>query len=84
MTTITVQVDNEQNAQLLEKMLKALSFVEGVDVKNQQPTIIEVPRGSYQRLKKAIDRTEGDLMFKDINDPSKCQSDLRDEWKRSI
>lgn len=58
MTTITVQVDNEQNAALLEKMLKALSFVEDVDIKKHQPNLVEEPKGSYQKLKKAIDNTE--------------------------
>lgn len=84
MTTITVQVDNEQNAVLLEKMLKALSFVEDVDIKNHEPNMVEEPRGSYQKLKQAIDKTEDNLMFKDIKDPSKWQSDLRDEWKHNI
>jgi len=84
MTTITVQVDNEQNAALLEKMLKALSFVEDVDIKNHRPNLVEEPKGSYQKLKKAIDNTEGNIMFKDIKDPSKWQSDLRDEWERNI
>jgi len=84
MTTITVQIDNEQNAALLEKMLKALSFVEDVDIINHQPNIVEEPKGSYQKLKKAIDNTEGNIMFKDIKDPSKWQSDLRDEWERNI
>ena len=84
MTTITVQVDNEQNAALLEKMLKALSFVEDVDIKSHQPNLVEEPKGSYQKLKKAIDNTEGNIMFKDIKDPSKWQSDLRDEWERNI
>lgn len=84
MTTITVQVDNEQNAALLEKMLKALSFVEDVDIKNHEPNMVKEPRGSYHKLKQAIDKTEGNLMFKDIKDPSKWQSDLRDEWKHNI
>jgi hypothetical protein len=84
MTTITVQVDNEQNAALLEKMLKALSFVEDVDIKNHHSNMVEEPKGSYQKLKKAIDNTEGNIMFKDIKDPSKWQSDLRDEWERNI
>ena len=32
MATVTGQVDNEQNAALLEKMRKAFSFVETVNV----------------------------------------------------
>ena len=43
--------------------------------------MVEEPRGSYQKLKKAIDNTKGNLMFKEIKDPSKWQSDLRDEWE---
>jgi hypothetical protein len=40
MTTTTVQVDNEQNAALFEKMLKALSFVEDIDIKTHQPNMV--------------------------------------------
>lgn len=56
MTTITVQVDNEQNAALLEKMLKALSFVEDVDIKAHQPNMVEEPKESYQKLKEPINK----------------------------
>jgi len=49
MTTITIQVDNEQNAALLEKMLKALSFVEDVNIKTHQPDRVEEPRESAQK-----------------------------------
>jgi len=49
MTTITIQVDNEQNAALLEKMLKALSFVEDVSIKTNQPDRVEEPRESAQK-----------------------------------
>ena len=56
MTTITIQVDNEQNAALLEKMLKALSFVEDVDIKAPQPNMVEEPKESYQKLKEPIDK----------------------------
>lgn len=83
MTTITVQVNNEQNAALLQKMLKALSFVDDVEIQNHQPNLVEEPKVSYQKLKKNVDKIEGELMFKDIQDPSKWQSDLRDEWGKS-
>lgn len=41
MTTITVKVDYEQNAALVEKMHKALSFVEDVGIKTHQPNMVE-------------------------------------------
>lgn len=78
MTTVTVQVDNEQNAALLEKMLKALSFVETVNVDHS--FLVEEPKGSYQRLKQAIDKADGQDVLTHIDDPSKWQKDLRDEW----
>lgn len=84
MTTITVQVDNEQNAILLEKMLKALSFVEDIDIKNDGIEMVEEPKGSYTKLKKTLDKTEGDMMFPDIKNPSEWQKDLRDEWERNF
>jgi len=84
MTTLTVQVDNEQNAALLKKMLKALSFVEEVDINNQPSNMVEEPKGSYQKLKKAIDKTDADVMFQNVEAPSKWQKDIRDDWERNI
>ncbi|PWS31340.1 hypothetical protein [Pedobacter paludis] len=84
MTTITVQVDNEQNAVLLEKMLKALSFVEDVDIKNNVSGMVEEPKGSYKKLKKILDKTEAETLFTNIKNPSDWQKDLRDEWERNL
>ena len=84
MTTITVQVNNEQNAALLEKMLNALSFVEDVDVKIQSSNLLEDPKGSYNRLKKILDKTDGEVLFKDIKNPSDWQKEIRNEWERNI
>lgn len=82
MTTLTVQVDNEENAALLKKMLKALSFAEDVDVNTQHSYLAEEPRGTYKKVKKTLDNTDEEV-FRDINDPSKWQRDLRDEWERN-
>ena len=78
MTTVTVLVDNEQNAALLEKMLRALSFVGTVNI--DHPFLAEEPKGSYKKLKKAIDKAEGQDLLTDIDDPSKWQKNIRDEW----
>lgn len=80
MTTITIQIDNDQNAELLEKMLRELSFVDDIEVVRNNTDLLEEPTGSYQKIKKAIDKIDGSKMFKDLEDPSKWQRDLRDEW----
>lgn len=82
MTTLTVQVDNEENAALLKKMLKALSFVEDVNFNTQHSYLAEEPRGTYKKVKEVLDNTDNEV-FRDIDDPSKWQSDLRDEWERN-
>jgi hypothetical protein len=79
MTTITIHIDNEQNAQLLERMLKELSFVEDIEISNE-PDYFREPKGSYQRLKKTFDKINKDVVFKNIENPSKWQKNIRDEW----
>lgn len=80
MTTITIQVDNEQNAELLEKMLRELSFVADVDVKKNTPHLVEEPSGSYQKIKKTLDKIDANVLFNEIEDPSTWQRNLRNEW----
>jgi len=81
MTILTIQVDNDQDVALLQKVLKELSFVGEVEIQNPQSPVADKPKGSYQQLKKALDKIDSDLTFTNIQDPSKWQSDLRDEWK---
>lgn len=80
MTTITIQVDNEQNAELLEKMLRELSFVADVEVNNNNSNLLEEPKGSYQKIKAVVDKIDPQSMFQEIKDPSAWQRNLRDEW----
>ncbi|RZL64852.1 MAG: hypothetical protein EOO93_06870 [Pedobacter sp.] len=80
MTTITIQVDNEQHAELLEKMLRELSFVADIDVKKSTSNLVEEPSGSYQKIKKILDKVDAKVMFKEIEDPSTWQRNLRNEW----
>jgi len=78
MTTITELVDDAQNGVLLEKMLRALSFVETVNVDHN--FLPEEPKGSYKKLKKAIEKAEEQDLLTDFDDPSKWQKNVRDEW----
>ena len=78
MTTVTELVDNAQNGALLEKMRRTLSFVETVNVDHH--FLPEEPKGSYEKLKKAIEKAEEQDLLTDIDDPSKWQKNVRDEW----
>lgn len=80
MTTITVKVENEQNAILLEKMLRELSFVADIEIKNNNPTLVEETNGSYLKVKRAIDKIDSNSVLEAIKDPSEWQRSLRDEW----
>ena len=53
MTTIARQVNDDQNAELLEKMLRELSFVEDIEVVKNKINLVEEPIGSYQKIKKS-------------------------------
>ncbi len=84
MTTITIKVDGEQNAEILEKMLKALSFVNNIEVNSNPANLVEEPVGSYQKIKQILDKTDQKIMFKSIKDPAKWQSEIRNEWERNF
>lgn len=79
MTTITIHINKKENAELLEKMLRELSFIEEIEVSNDDNKVNE-PQGSYMKLKKSLEQIEGKSVLKEIDDPSKWQQNLRDEW----
>ena len=79
MTTITIHIDKKENAELLEKMLRELSFIEEIEISDDDNKVSE-PQGSYVKLKKSLEQIEGKSVFKEIENPSKWQQDLRDEW----
>ncbi len=79
MTTITIHIDKKENAELLEKMLRELSFIEEIEVSNDENMVNE-PKGSYLKLKRSLDQIDKNYAFKNVDNPSKWQQDLRDEW----
>ncbi|UKT64588.1 hypothetical protein [Pedobacter mucosus] len=80
MTTITIKIDNEQNAVLLAKMLKALSFVDDVVLKTELENLVEESDNSYKKISKVIENIDSKIMFTEIEDPAKWQNDIRNEW----
>jgi hypothetical protein len=80
MTTITIHIDKKENAELLEKMLRELSFIEEIEVSSNDDAKVNEPRGSYGRLKKSLEQIEGNSIFNEISDPSDWQRNLRNEW----
>ena len=62
MTTITIHIDKKENAELLEKMLRELSFIEEIEVSDDDNKVSE-PQGSYVKLKKSLEQIEGKSVF---------------------
>jgi hypothetical protein len=82
MTTIKVTVEDE-NADLLKRLLQEVSFVKNVEeevVVNKS----QEPKSSYDRIKKLLNEAKGKNLFADIKDPVEWQRELRKEWDRDF
>ncbi|MDB5088106.1 MAG: hypothetical protein JWR09_2100 [Mucilaginibacter sp.] len=82
MTTIKVTVEDE-NADLLKKLLQEVSFVKNVE----EETIVNKSHeseSSYDRIKKILNEAKGKNLFADIKDPVEWQRELRKEWDRDF
>ena len=83
MTTFKVVVEDEQ-AGLLKKLLEQVSFVKSIE---EDGIVINEPQkteSTYERVKKLLDEAKGKNLFKDIEDPSEWQRELRKEWDRDF
>jgi hypothetical protein len=84
MTTLKITVEDEQ-AGMLKKLLYEISFVksveEGHEVIAKNQTNEET---SLDKIKKILDEAKGKNLFKDIEDPSEWQREIRKEWNRDF
>lgn len=80
MTILKITVENEQT-NVLRKLLLEVSYVKNIEeehlTESGNPSGIET---SYQRIKQLLDDAKDQNLFKDINDPSQWQRELRKEW----
>ncbi|MBS1531683.1 MAG: hypothetical protein JSU01_15360 [Bacteroidetes bacterium] len=84
MTTLKVTVEDEKADQLKE-LLWGIAFVKNVEA--EQSTVESVarePKISYARLKKILASVKDKDLFKDIEDPSEWQRQIRKEWDRDL
>ena len=84
MTILKVTVEDEQ-ADILRKLLQEVPYVKNIEKEKAQ--MIEEhsePKSTLQRIKKILDEAKGKDLFKDIEDPSEWQRELRKEWDRDF
>jgi hypothetical protein len=84
MTILKITVEDEQ-VDLLRKLLNEVPFVKNIeeehaDINNK----VSEPESSYERIKKILDDAKGKNLFKDIEDPSGWQREIRKEWDRDF
>jgi hypothetical protein len=81
MVTLRVTVEDEQ-AEELKKLLGEVTFVKSVEEEHLANDKMEEPEAPYERIKKILDLAKGKDLFKDIEDPSEWQRQVRKEWDR--
>ncbi len=81
MTILKITVEDE-HADLLRKLLQEISFVKSIDDEHQA-NIINTESTVY-KITKIMDEAKGKDLFKNIEDPSAWQRELRKEWDRDL
>jgi len=79
MSTISVTVDQTDNALMLVEWLKNIRFVKKVDVRID----VSSKRGNAEKIQKMLDSMKSKHLFADIADPVAYQKQMRDEWERN-
>ncbi|MDB5130854.1 MAG: hypothetical protein JWR02_603 [Mucilaginibacter sp.] len=84
MTVLKITVEDEQVA-LLRELLKQVSFVKNIE-EDHSPDAISSSKTNpaYNKVKKLLDDAKGKNLFKNIDDPSEWQRELRKEWDRDF
>ncbi len=77
MTTLKITVDNRSNALLLSKLLKSMAFVKKVEEDLPDPKEVN----QFVLLKNIFNSIESESMFRNINNPTEWQKNIRDEWE---
>ena len=77
MTTLKITVNNKKNAQLLTKLLKAMTFVKKVE----EDMPIPQKANQFVSLKNFLNTIESKSVFRTINNPVEWQKNMRDEWE---
>ena len=76
MNTLSITVENADNAFLLADWLKNIRFVREVTVDVDNSAI-----GNATAIQKKLDSIKSEHLFSDIIDPVAYQREIRDEWQ---
>ena len=76
MSTISVTVDQANNAFILAEWLKNIRFVRDVTI-----DIEKTPNGNAKKVMKVLDSIKSKQMLANITDPVAYQRELRNEWE---
>ncbi|HEY2581021.1 MAG TPA: hypothetical protein VGI43_04405 [Mucilaginibacter sp.] len=83
MTILKITVEDEQ-ADLLRKLLQEVSFVKSIE---EEPSVSTEPgkdESVLERIKKIQQEIGSKNLFKDIKDPVEWQREIRKEWDRDF
>jgi len=76
MSTISVTVDQTDNALMLVEWLKNIRFVKKVDF-----AAVFSKKGNAEKIQQKLDSMQSKRLFADVSDPVAYQKQLRDEWE---
>lgn len=82
MATLIVKVDDERT-ESLKKILSEIPYVHEVEEEHSGNQLQE-PSEQYYRIKSILDKSKAKDLFKDIQDPSEWQREIRKEWDRDF
>ena len=83
MTTFKVVVEDDQ-AELLKKLLQQVSFVKSIEEAAMADNGHEESESTLERIKKIQQEIGNKNLFKDIKDPVEWQREIRKEWDRDF
>jgi hypothetical protein len=83
MTTLKIIVDDDR-AGMLKNLLQEVSFVKSVEEAPEDKNGSLEDETAVERIKKILNEARGKNLFKDIEDPSEWQRELRREWDRDF
>lgn len=82
MSTLIVTVEDGRE-ESVKKILNEIPYVKAV-AEDENTSLLQEPPTQYQKIKQILDEAKGKNLFKDIEDPSEWQRQIRKEWDRDF
>lgn len=80
MTVLKITIKDEQ-VELVKNLLRDVSV--NIEEEKEEP-IAPKAESALERIKKILDNAKGKELFKEIEDPSEWQRQIRKEWDRDF